>query len=58
MNTEVTNSATAAPRRPQQRRTYHSPRMEDYGAVNELTRSGGAFYTQDGTSSFSSTPPP
>lgn len=25
---------------PQPRKPYHTPKLEDYGAVNELTRSG------------------
>lgn len=36
------------------RKPYHTPRMEDYGAVNELTRSGGDFEIPDGITSYSS----
>ena len=40
-------------------KTYHAPRIEDYGAVNELSKSGsGSYYDAgDGPSFYSSTPP-
>ena len=33
-----TNPAVQNPSQP--RKSYHTPRLEDFGAVNELTRSG------------------
>ena len=37
------------------RKSYHTPKMEKYGAVNELTRGGGAPF-DDGGGSYSSVP--
>ena len=46
-----TNAAVQNPRQP--RKPYHTPRLEDYGAVNELTRSGGSkFFDGPGYSSI------
>ena len=40
------------------RRPYHAPRIEDYGAVNELTRSAPfGNYNPDGTTSYTSVGP-
>lgn len=38
------------------RKAYHSPRLEDYGAVNELTRSGPPVlpYNSDGPIGYTS----
>jgi hypothetical protein len=46
-----THAAVQNQRQP--RKPYHTPRLEDYGAVNELTRSGAGKYT-DGIASYSS----
>lgn len=55
MNTEGTGQASTTVRTPKQRRTYHSPHIEDYGAVNELTRSGTGTDPQfDGVNTYSS----
>lgn len=57
MNTEGTSQVSTTARTPKQRRAYHSPRVEDYGAVNELTRSGGTGYNPaDGPSYYISIP--
>ena len=43
---------------PKTRKPYHTPRMEDYGEVNELTRSAtsGGFTTSDGITTYNSIP--
>ncbi len=38
----------------QTRKPYHTPRLENYGAVSELTRSGGTP-NEDGIGNYSST---
>lgn len=35
------------------RKPYHTPKLENYGAVNELTRGGGTLAVGDGTELFS-----
>lgn len=40
MNNELQVISTDVQRTSMPRKAYHSPRLEDYGAVNELTRSG------------------
>ena len=42
---------------PAQGKAYHAPRIEDYGAVNELSKSAPdtAFYINDGSTFYSST---
>jgi hypothetical protein len=54
MQTTVTTQTAATSK---SRKPYHTPRLEDYGAVNELTRSGGtpSAFT-DGPSTYSSNP--
>ena len=56
MNTEVTSQVSTTTRIPKQRRAYHSPRIEDYGAVNELTRSSilGSYDITDGPTFYTS----
>lgn len=46
-----TNSASSTPRKP-----YHSPKMEDYGAVNDLSRSGAPNFYGDFGVGYSSIP--
>jgi len=48
--------ATDVVQKPSQRKPYHTPRMEDYGAVNELTRSGGLAKYSDASAGYTSTP--
>ncbi len=57
MNTESTSPASTIRPTPKQRKSYHSPRVEDYGAVNELTRSSGTtgYNLLDGPSYYTST---
>mgnify|MGYP001178256769 CR=1 FL=1 len=56
MNNTSSPSSTDAPRVAKPRKSYHTPRMEDYGAVNELTRSGPPTppYTSDGGIGYTS----
>lgn len=56
MNTEDTSQVSTTARTPKQRKTYHSPRIENYGAVNELTRSSisGSYDVTDGTTFYTS----
>lgn len=56
MNAQTTDPTSVAPHGPKERRTYHAPRIEDYGAVNELTRSGPQAQFQDGQSGYTSFP--
>lgn len=36
-----------------ERKPYHHPRFEDYGTVNELTRSAASgYYSYDGSTSY------
>ena len=41
MNSSPIQNTNAALNTQKERKPYHTPRMEDYGAVNELTRNGG-----------------
>ena len=36
----------------QTRKPYHTPRLENYGVVSELTRSGGPVPVGDGVSGY------
>lgn len=55
MNNTSLPSSTDAPRVAKPRKSYHTPRMEDYGAVNELTRGGaGGYNAADGPSFYGS----
>ena len=57
MPSSPTQTTNAAPNTQKARKPYHTPRMEDYGAVNELTRSGGFNYSNsDGPFTYTSGP--
>ncbi len=58
MNSEVTTQIAPRARAQKERKVYHSPQVEDYGAVNELTRSGTGAYSfpVDGPSYYTSVP--
>ncbi len=57
MTSSSIQNTNAAPNTQKARKPYHTPRMEDYGAVNELTRSGGSNYSDpDGPGTYSSAP--
>lgn len=50
------SSSPDAQRAAKPRKPYHTPRMEDYGAVNELTRSApsGGYSYVDFTTTYNS----
>jgi len=48
------SAQTAPSSKSKPRKPYHAPRMEDYGAVNELTRSNPFPEGSDGPSSYTS----
>jgi hypothetical protein len=51
------HTANATPNTQKPRKPYHTPRIEDYGAVNELTRGGGFNYSSpDGPGTYNSGP--
>lgn len=55
MNNTSLSSSTDTLRIAKPRKSYHTPRMEDYGAVNELTRGGVVPYNPaDGPSFYTS----
>ena len=56
MNNTSSSSSTDAPRVAKPRKPYHTPRMENYGAVNELTRGGipGPYNPGDGPAFYTS----
>lgn len=45
MKNEVSTGLTEARDVAKPRKAYHTPRLENYGAVNELTRGGSTTYT-------------
>lgn len=52
MKNETSTGLTAASEVAKPRKVYHTPRMENYGAVNELTRSGSQGYNIADAPSF------
>ena len=56
MKNETSTDLTAASEVAKPRKVYHTPRMENYGAVNELTRSGAPTlpYNSDGLGGYTS----
>ena len=54
MTSSPIQNTNAAPNTQKARKPYHTPRMEDYGAVNELTRSGDTPAGSDGPFNYSS----
>lgn len=55
MNNTSSSSSTDTPRVAKPRKPYHTPRLENYGAVNELTRGGtGGYNPADGPSFYGS----
>jgi hypothetical protein len=56
MNEGMHNTTSQKPS-VKQRRPYHAPRLEDYGAVNELTRSSASgSYSADAPTFYTSNP--
>jgi len=53
MKNEASTVSTAASEVAKPRKAYHTPRLENYGAVNELTRSGANPSLTDGGASYS-----
>lgn len=43
MKNELSTGATEVPNAAKSRKAYHTPRIENYGAVNELTRSSATI---------------
>ncbi len=56
MKNELTTGAIEVQDAAKPRKAYHTPRIENYGAVNELTRSGTPppWTTPDGSDGYTS----
>ena len=52
MKNELSTGAMEVQSATKPRKTYHTPRMENYGAVNELTRGGSQGYNIADAPSF------
>lgn len=52
MKNELSTGATEVSSAPKPRKAYHTPRIENFGAVNELTRGGSQGYNIADAPSF------